>query len=237
MPFDLAIIGIVIALILLIIFFSAVVLYLAFRIKETFRKETSRGATIAKIGFLIGILFLAGGMFYFFANTLSNITGPTSTPSPNPTPPMSSPSPVPTPSPMPTPTPTPTPGPAPMPSPTPTPSPSPTLSMSISYPPSARMNTIITVSFTIINPTVSTAHGATIQADVLFAKFKIQSSTHEVVGNVVNIGDVPPGTTIVSLQLLAPNRAGIVTDTVSLLFQEMTTPIIQEITISVRGGF
>lgn len=236
MPFDLAIIGIVIALILLLIFFSAVVLYLAFRIKETFRKETSRGAIIAKIGFLIGILFLAGGMFYFFANTLSNITGPASTPSPSPTTPPS-PSPVPSPSPTATPTPAPTPSPTPMPSPTPNVTPSPTLTLSIAYPPSARMNTIITISFTIINPTVSTAHGAAIQADVLFANFEIQSSTHEVVGNVVVIGDAPPGTTIVSLDLLAPNRAGVVTDTVSLLFQEMTTPITQKITISVRGGY
>src|SRR4030042_4005930 len=75
MSLDLAVIGIVFALILLIIFFSAIVLYLAFRIKETFRKETRKGFTIVKIGFLIGILFLAGGMFYFFASTLGNIGG------------------------------------------------------------------------------------------------------------------------------------------------------------------
>jgi len=206
MLFDLAVIGIVIALILLIIFFSAVVLYLSFRIKETFRKETRRGATIVKIGFLIGTLFLAGSMFYFFARTLSNTTEPTSPPS-EPAPPSP-----------------------------PSPAPKPTLSLSIAYPPSVKMNAIITISFTITNPTNYTAHGATIQADVLFTKFETRSSTHEVVGNIVNIGDVPSGTTIVSLELLAPNRAGTVSDTVSLLFQEMTTQVTQEITISVRGG-
>ena len=70
LPFDLSILGIVFALILFIIFSSAVVLYLAFRIKETFRKEKKRGIGAAKIAFLIGILFLAGGSFYFFARNL-----------------------------------------------------------------------------------------------------------------------------------------------------------------------
>lgn len=227
MSLDLAIIGLVIALILLIIFFSAVVLYLAFRIKETFRKETGRAATAAKIGFLIGILFLAGGIFYFFANTLSSMPSPT----PSPT------SPVPTIMPTPTTTISPTPSPTQTPSPMPTSTATLTLSLTASYPPSTRMNTKITVSFTIINPTTATAHAATLQADVLFTTFNIQSSTHEVIGNVVKIGDIPPGTTIVSVELLAPNKAGIVTDTARLLYQEMTTPITQEITISVRGGF
>lgn len=239
-PLDLAIIGIVIALILVIIFFSAAALYLAFRIKETFRKETRRGATAAKIGFLIGILFLAGGIFYFFASTLRNTGTPSATAPPSPTAPTVSPPSTPTfaassPS-TPNQTPTPPADVTPTSSPTPTPAPSPTLSLSVSYPPSVKINTTFTVGFTIINPTAATAHGVTIHADAFFADFKIQASTHEVVGNIVNVGDVPPGTTIVSLELLTPKKAGIVTDTVLLLFQEMTTPITQEITISVRGG-
>jgi hypothetical protein len=171
-------------------------LYLAFRIKETFRKETRKGFTIVKIGFLIGILFLAGGIFYFFANTIGNITQP---------------NPVPT-------------------------SPStPYLNLTLSYPPSVTFNANCTVSFTVINPTNATAHGATIQASLFFAEFVIQSSTHEVVGNVVNVGDIPPGTTLVSLGLSAPNKPGTVSDTVGLLFQEMTAPVTQTITISVEG--
>jgi hypothetical protein len=215
MTLDLAIIGIVFALILLIIFFSAVVLYLSFRIKETFKKETRRGATIAKVGFLIGILFLAGGIFYFFANTLSGITGPTITP-------------------VPTITPAPTATPASSSTPTP---PSSSLTLAISYPPSAKMSAEITISFTIVNPTGTTVHGATIQANVLFTSFSVQpSSTHQVIGNVVNVGEVPPGTTIVSMDLIAPSRAGIVTDTVSLLCEEILTPITQEIEITIKGA-
>ena len=193
---DLTIIGIVFALILVIIFFSAIVLYLAFRIKETFRKETRKGFTIVKIGFLIGILFLAGGIFYFFANTLGNMTEPGPTPSPS----------------------------------------VPYLSLTVSYPRTVTFNTLCTIDLTVINPTTNTAHGATIQANVLFADFVIQSSTHEVVGNVIMIGDVAPGTTIISLQLLSPSRPGTVVDTVSLLFQEMTEPVTQQVIISIRGG-
>ena len=196
MSLDLTIIGIVFALILLLIFFSAVVLYLSFRIRETFRKETRKGFTIVKIGFLIGILFLAGGIFYFFANSLGNATGPNQTPPPS----------------------------------------NPYLSLTMSYPSSVTFNTLCTVNITVINPTSAIAHGATIQANTLFADFAIQASTHEVVGNVITIGDVPPGTTIVSLELSTPNKPGTVTDTVNLQFQEMTAPVTQEITISVSGG-
>jgi hypothetical protein len=191
---DLTIIGIVFALILVLIFFSAIVLYLAFRIKETFRKETRKGFTIVKIGFLIGILFLAGGIFYFFANNLGNIVGPSPTPS------------------------------------------GPYLTLSVSYPQTVTFNTLFTIDFTVINPTNAIAHGATIQANILFADFLIQSSTHEVVGNVIKIGDVPSGTTIISLQVLSPSKPGTVVDTASLLFQERSAPVTQQITISIEGG-
>jgi hypothetical protein len=314
----------VFALILVIIFFSAVALYLAFRIKETFRKETRKGVTIAKTGFLIGILFLAGGIFYFFASTLGNITGPQPASNPyldltvsyppsvtfnsfcnvtftilNPTSATAHGATIQasvlfkdfailnstaevlgnvinvgdvlprtttiislelsTPDKPGTVTDTvslqfqemtapvtqevtisvgggPNPNPSPSPSPTPSPTPNPILNFNIGYPSSASLNSTITMSFTIRNPTNATAHGATIEADTLFTDFRIVSSTRDVVGNVVNVGDVPPGTTIISLTLLSPNRPGTVSDTVSLLFQEMTAPVTQQVTISVRGG-
>jgi hypothetical protein len=322
MDIDLTAIGIVFALILVIIFFSAVVLYLAFRIKETFRKETRKGVTIVKIGFLIGTLFLAGGIFYFFTNTLGNTTQPNTAPTPYLDITISSPTSVifntnctvsftvinPTtaiahaatiqadsfflefviqssthevvgnvikigdvpsgatvvtlellaPSKPGTVSDTvsllfqemkapvtkgitvsvegePNETASPSPSPTPPPS-SPTLSFTAAYPSSVRLDSIITISFTIRNPTNATAHEVTIEADVLFANFAVVSSTREIVGNVVNIGDVPPETTIISLQLTSPNRPGSVTDTVTLLYQEMTTPVTQQITITIRGG-
>lgn len=67
---DLALLGIVFALVLFILVFSAMVLYVAFRVKETFRGESRRGIVIAKVAFLIGVLFLAAGGFYFLAQVL-----------------------------------------------------------------------------------------------------------------------------------------------------------------------
>ena len=113
---------------------------------------------------------------------------------------------------------------------------SPVLSLAVSYPSSVAMNTNITMSFTIRNLASTTAHGATIEAETLFSYFAIVFSTREVIGTVVNVGDVPPGTTIISLTLLSPNKPGTVTDTVNLLFQEMTAPVSQQVVITVRGG-
>src|SRR5512138_3801167 len=84
MAFSLTVIAILFTLVLLLIFFSAVVLYLAFRVKETFRKETKRGTNIVKTAFLIGTLFLAGGIMYFSASTLANMHQNQTTPTPPP---------------------------------------------------------------------------------------------------------------------------------------------------------
>ena len=84
MTTDFSILGIVFAIILFIVFFAAVILYLSFRIKETFREEKKRGMLVVKIGFLIGILFLAGGSFYFFGQVLSSSISPTPNPLPFP---------------------------------------------------------------------------------------------------------------------------------------------------------
>jgi cytoskeletal protein RodZ len=219
MTLDLAIIGVVFAIILLIIFFSAIVLYLSFRIKETFRKETRRGATVAKVAFLIGILFLAGGLFYFFANTFTNITDPT--PSPTPTPPGATPTP--------TPTETPT-------TPTPTPSQIPILTFSVSAPSQINMNSELSVSFTITNPTTYTANGVYIETSGLFTDFTLQSTTHTTTGSVISIGEAPSGVTVVNVELTAPNRAGTYTYTVTLSFQEMENPLTRSLTIMVRGN-
>lgn len=67
---NIEILGIGIAITFAIIALSAVTLYLAFRVKETFREEKSLKIQFAKTFFLIGVLFLAGGVFYFFAQAI-----------------------------------------------------------------------------------------------------------------------------------------------------------------------
>ncbi|HUW66604.1 MAG TPA: hypothetical protein VMW20_00990, partial [Candidatus Nanoarchaeia archaeon] len=63
--------GIGISIVFTIIAFSAIILYLSFRIKETFREEKGIKNQIVKTVFLLGILFLAGSMFFFFAQALN----------------------------------------------------------------------------------------------------------------------------------------------------------------------
>ena len=200
---DLSIIGIVFAIILFIIFFAAVILYLSFRIKETFREEKRRGMLAVKIGFLIGILFLAGGSFYFFAQILS----PSTSPSPIPVPPSNSNGDI-----------------------------KPELKLSISYPTTTRMSTQITITFTITNPTNITANDVIVQTNSLFEHFSLVSSTHERTGNTIEIGIVSPGTTVSSMELVAPSKPRDFSDTIGLTFTEMTEQITQNISISVTGG-
>ena len=210
MSLDFSVIGIVFAIILLIIFFSAVVLYLSFRIKETFKKETRRGSTIVKVAFLIGILFLAGGLFYFFANTFTNINDPSATPTPNPTD-------------QPTPTPS------------STPPQSATLTLSVSAPSQVGMNSQFSVSFTINNPTTFIATGVYLDTDNLFYDFELQTSTHDRAGSIITLGDVSSGVTVVTVNLLSTDRATF-TNTITLNFQEMINPITESIVISIRGN-
>lgn len=209
MSLDFSVIGIVFAIILLIIFFSAVVLYLSFRIKETFRKETRRGSTIAKIAFLIGILFLAGSLFYFFANTFTNINDPSITPTPTPTD---------------------------QPTPSPTPSQSPILILSVSSPSQVGMNSQFSISFTINNPTIFTATGAYLDTDDLFYDFDLQTSTHERTGSIITLGEVSPGATVATVNLISADRARTFTNSITLNFHEMTNPMTESIIISVRGN-
>ena len=213
MSMDISIIGIVFAIILFIIFFAAVVLYLSFRIKETFREEKKRGMLAVKVAFLIGILFLAGGSFYFFAQIL-----PSSSPTPSPEPDNPNDTPLP---------------------------PSndngnengkAELNMYISYPSRTRMNAEITMTFSITNPTEYIAHDVVIQTIVLFEYFNLVSSTHKVTGNVIEIGDISPGTTVSSLNLVASSKPREIRDTITLIFKEMTEQITQDISISVTGG-
>ncbi len=72
---DFRIIGIGIAITFAIIALSAITLYLAFRVKETFREEKSFKMQFVKMGFILGILFLAGGLFYFFAQAMNQPEG------------------------------------------------------------------------------------------------------------------------------------------------------------------
>ena len=110
------------------------------------------------------------------------------------------------------------------------------LSLSVGVPSTAKMDTQVAMSITIINPTEFTVHDAIIQTNSVFQSFSVVSSTHPVIGNVINVGNITPGTTTITLELLAPNRPTEVNDNVTLIYQEMADPATSEITIRVRGN-
>jgi len=146
----------------------------------------------AKVAFLIGILFLVGGGFYFLAQTLrtnlpSNGGG------------------------------------------------KPALTFNVSYPSTVKMNQNFTINFAIANPTTYTANGTAIQTSTLFQDFKVTTSTHQIVGNVIMVGQVPSGTTVVSVGLTAPQRPGAYAYSITLTFIGASQPIPQQISISVTG--
>jgi hypothetical protein len=239
MSFDFSIIAIVFTIILILVFFSAVILYLSFRIRETFRKETNRGAKIALSAFLIGMLFLAGAVLYYSAATLTgpertNQPTPTATPTNQPTPTPTNPNSGPTSSPTPAPT---NHGNQPTPAPTitPTPNPNQTSTFTSFYPSSVTLDSQIALTFTVINPSSITYKNAVIQTSTLFQSFTVLSSTDAINANIIDIGDLPPGTTTVTLQLRAPNRPGTFTDTATLIYQGIQNQLTQQITITVRG--
>jgi len=192
----LSILGIIFALILFIIAISAIILYLAFRIKETFREEGRKGMTVVKIAFLVGTLFLAGGSLYYFGRVLVPASTPASTQEETK---------------------------------------KPKLILTVSYPSRVRINSKIIISFTILNPTEYTAHNVNIQAGTLFEYFNLESSTHEVIGNVINVGDVPKGSVICSLELTSPRKPTEIHETVSLTYLEMEQTVDQKIDIVVTG--
>lgn len=232
MSIDLTIIAIVFTIILLLVFFSAVVLYLAFRVKETFKKETKKGTNIAKTAFLIGIIFLAGAILYFSANALSSIqdqriqnqtssapTTPTITPSPNP-------------GHTPTSTPTDSTPPSTIPNPT---TPIPNSIDFFVYPSTVTsgINNQVTVTFTIYNPTNTALTNTVIQTNDLFQYFNVISSSSPVTGSTINVGTVSSGTTSVILQLTGKSQANIII-TIDLLYTGMPIQQTTQLTI-VRG--
>lgn len=67
-PSDYTIVGTVLALAVAILLLCGLALYVAFRLRETLRDEKGGSARAVKVAFLVGLLFLSGGVFYFFAS-------------------------------------------------------------------------------------------------------------------------------------------------------------------------
>lgn len=251
MPIDFSLIGTVLAVSLAILALSGIALYIAFRLRETLKEERGRGARVVKLAFLIGLLFLSGGVFYFFAAGFHSpsVTKGTTTPT------ISS-----------TTTVTTNPGNhkisvstnsnTSMPPSTTTSSSTtistnmssssstsstitttsssqvPSLSMLLSYPSSVKNGSTFTFSFTIINNGSATADSVTIQAGDILNSFSLVNSNYPISGNVIELGNISPGTIVASLQLIAP-KSGQVSGTTTLTYQQMSQPVVESFAIRV----
>jgi hypothetical protein len=236
---DYSIIGIVLAISLAIILLSGLALYLSFRVRETLREEKGRGAKTAKVALLIGLLFLSGGVFYFFASgfnanagtasttsTLSSTTGPSSTSHSVPGKSTTSTSSTTTAS--------------------SSSSAGQSISMNVQCPTSGGSviaGATFSCTITVYNLGSSGYQGATLVSSNDFAQFALQACSETINGNPgsctvassteVAVGAIDPGTTVLTLTVMAPSAGGQKSCTVTLASPGMTSTVPQSFTIQV----
>jgi hypothetical protein len=208
-PSYITIVGTVLALAVAILLLSGLALYVAFRVRETLRDEKGKGTRAVKVAFLIGLLFLSGGVFYFFASGFSpaagssptqgvtstsssgSATGSTSTTSSTSTQASSG------------------------------TSTSTAMEVSMSSPscPSrVTAGSTFTCHITVYNQGGTTFSGATVVSSGDFAMFTFMNCTESVNGgsptsvqtssDTIALGSLYPGTTVLSLAVQAPTQSG-----------------------------
>lgn len=234
-PSDYTIIGLVLAISVAIILLSGLALYISFRVRETLREEKGRGARAAKVGFLIGLLFLSGGVFYFFASGFNANAGSTSTVS------LTTQSSISTSSQS-----------------TTSQSTSSTsktstsssggqsVSMNVQCPTSGGSviaGATFNCTVTIYNLGSPTYQSATLVSSGDFAQFAFQSCSKTINGNPASctassstqiaVGDIAPGTTVLTLGVVAPSSNGQKSCTLTLASPGMAQTIMQTFTIQV----
>lgn len=210
LPSDYTIVGTVLALAIAILLLSGLALYVAFRVRETLRDERGGGARAAKVAFLIGLLFLSGGVFFFFASGF-NAGGATSSISTTSTTTASSMSSTSSPSTTASSTSSST-----------STSTSVTsaggVSLSVSCPSSASIGSTFNCTVTIDNTGGSTFQSATLTSQGDFTQFTITGCTETVNGypstctvvssTQVSTGSLSPGLTYLTLSVTPPSTAG-----------------------------
>jgi len=88
------------------------------------------------------------------------------------------------------------------------------------------------MTISIVNPSSQILQNAVIQGSTLFSYFT--STDSRVYGGTINLGQLPTGTSVFNLQLQA-TKIGQVDDTLSLTYQNIQSPITQQISIHITG--
>ncbi len=235
-PSDYTIIGLVLAISVAIILLSGLALYISFRVRETLREEKGRGARAAKVGLLIGLLFLSGGVFYFFASGFNANAGNVSTTSFTTHSSVSTSTSLTTTSQSTTSTST-----------TSTSSSGgQSVSMNVQCPTSGgsvKAGGTFSCTVTIYNLGSSTYQSATLVSSGDFTQFAFQSCSKTVNGNPAScsaassteiaVGDLAPGTTVLTIGAAAPSSNGQKICTLTLASPGIAQTIMQTFTIQV----
>lgn len=250
-PSDYTIVGTVLAIAVAIILLSGLALYVAFRVRETLRDEKGRGARAAKVAFLIGLLFLSGGVFYFFASgfgaqnqaTSQGTTSQSSSASSSATvlPTKSSVTSLATSSSTATLTTstsvlTTT-------STTTASAPGSPVTIQVTYPSTVSSGSGFYLQFTVYNSGSAPASGATLDLGSVIYTFTVVNATvcnpqcapAPWSGSIVTVGTVNPGATVVNVGLRAPAQPTQFSGTTTLYYQGEPQPTSATITIRVTG--
>ena len=220
-PSDYTIVGLVLAVAVAILLLTGLALYVAFRLRETLRDEKGGRSRTVKVAFLIGLLFLSGGVFYFFASGFGASGGNSSTLGTSST----------------------TTGPA---SSTHTSTAQAVSMPTASCPSRAMAGSTFTCYVTIYDQGSTTYGSATLLSSGDFLKFKILGCTESVNGspstfvpsssNSVALGNISPGTTILTVSVQAPSQSGQNNNNVLTLNAPLLTqPISVTFTIQVNA--
>ncbi len=250
-PSDYTIVGTVLAVAVAILLLSGLALYVAFRVRETLRDERGGGARTAKVAFLVGLLFISGGVFYFFASgfnalgggtTQTSLTG-TSTTQPS-TSSASSSTTVSTSGSSSTSTiSTSTSTSAGSTSSTTASASQGAVTMQVAYPSSVNVGQGFYVTFSLYDSGSTTLPGASLDVGNLAVTFSIVNATVcnpgctsvSWSGGVVAIGNLNPGSTVVTLGLKAPSSPAQFSGQATLNYQGEIQPVTVTITIRVSG--
>jgi hypothetical protein len=234
-PSDYTIIGLVLAISIAIILLAGLALYVSFRVRDTMREEKGRGARAAKVGLLIGLLFLAGGVFFFFASGINANNGSASTTTSISSSSLSTSTSATTPTTTSSTTATST-----------STSSGQAVSMNIQCPTSGGSVTAggsFTCTVTIYNLGTSAYQGATLVSSGDLSQFAFQSCSMTINGiqasctvpstTEISIGSISPGTTLLTLGLVAPSTNGQKSCTITLAASGMAQPLATTFTIQV----
>lgn len=235
LPTDYTLVGTVLAIAIAILLLSGLALYVAFRVRETLRDERGGSARLVKVSFLIGLLFLSGGVFYFFAagfagagsgstqsvSSISTVsTSATSVTSASTSTASSSSTTF-----------------------TTTSVAGGSASMSVTYPSSVNVGEGFYVQFSIYNSGSGPLNSVSLDLGSLGLTFKVVNATlcnpgcspASLSGSVVEIGTLNPGSTILTVGLKAPSSPAQFSGSASLNYQGEAQPVTVTVTIRVSG--